>query len=290
MDTSQFLCLACRQHRLSRDTGALVCPACGASFPINEGIPILLPSPEQRSVTHDAASQNVSLSRVRAVYDRAYQRNGLMGTDLDKTYNYETKRFLLDSAGPLTGKTVLDVGTGIGNLWQYVSGDVAGFALDPSLVGASKAGQRFPWLTVSVSIAEHLPYEDEFFDVVLAADTLEHTFSPVDALSDIWRVLRPGGAFSLSLPIPNSLRKWGWNQFAHERFDPGLFIGLAKVVFLRLLLFGRPDFQPIDRDYDLDHWKGLLQDSGFQIEQAVAWPPAPRVPIVYLVHTTKLPQ
>lgn len=289
MDTTVFLCLSCRRRRLIQNIDSLDCPACGASYPISEGIPVLLPSQEQRSSTRDATSQNVSLSKVRAIYDRAYQRNNLMGTDLDKTYDYETKRFLLAGAEPLTGKAILDVGTGIGNLWKYVPKTALGFALDPSLVGVSKAGQRFPWLTVSVSIAEHLPYEDEFLDVVIAADTLEHTFSPIDALSEIRRVLRPGGTFNLSLPIPDSLRKWGWNQLAHERFNPGLFIGLAKVVFMRLLLFGRPDFQPIDRDYDLDHWKRLLHASGFQVEQAIAWPAAPKIPIVYLVYTTKLP-
>jgi SAM-dependent methyltransferase len=49
-------------------------------------------------------------------------------------------------------------------------------------------------------IAENLPFENETFDLIIAKDTLHH-FSDTDkALSEISRVLKPGGLFIVSEP------------------------------------------------------------------------------------------
>jgi SAM-dependent methyltransferase len=49
-----------------------------------------------------------------------------------------------------------------------------------------------------VSPAEQLPLEDETFDLVLCTQVLEHVQDPAAVLSEIYRVLRPGGAVLLS--------------------------------------------------------------------------------------------
>lgn len=46
-----------------------------------------------------------------------------------------------------------------------------------------------------------LSYEDESFDIVLHSDTLEHVPDIDRALSEIMRVLKPGGAMIFSVPI-----------------------------------------------------------------------------------------
>jgi hypothetical protein len=47
----------------------------------------------------------------------------------------------------------------------------------------------------------HLSYKDESFDVVLHSDTLEHIPDVDRALSEIRRVLKPGGAMVCSIPV-----------------------------------------------------------------------------------------
>jgi SAM-dependent methyltransferase len=46
-----------------------------------------------------------------------------------------------------------------------------------------------------------LPYPDGTFDVVVHSDTLEHVESPVHALAECGRVLRPGGALIYTVPV-----------------------------------------------------------------------------------------
>lgn len=45
-----------------------------------------------------------------------------------------------------------------------------------------------------------MPYPDDFFDVVMSSDVLEHVRSHVAALSEIHRTLRPGGVLVLQAP------------------------------------------------------------------------------------------
>jgi len=48
--------------------------------------------------------------------------------------------------------------------------------------------------------AEDLPFKDNYFDVVILAEVLEHLYDPADGLKEIRRVLRPGGVFVGSVP------------------------------------------------------------------------------------------
>lgn len=287
METSCFQCLCCEAGKLIRVVNSLVCSQCGQSYTIEHGVPILLPQSQEYSSLRDAESHDLCIDQIRKTYDIAYSHDGLMGTDLDRNYDRITKDTLLNFASPLECKRILDVGTGIGNLWRYAPAKLEGYAIDVSLVGVLKAVQRFPHLTVSVSVAEDLPYPDEFFDAVVAADTLEHTLSPSRALQQIHRVLKPGGVLGASFPIPDSLRRWGWNQFVGQHPSPHMVSSLFNVMLKRTLLFGRPDFQPIDRDYSVDRWTELLQICGFHVARVVIWPEKPKFPIVTLVHAIR---
>jgi SAM-dependent methyltransferase len=51
-----------------------------------------------------------------------------------------------------------------------------------------------------------LPYRDACFDLVCAFDIVEHVTEDTRALTEIARVLRPGGAFVLSVPL--YMRAW----------------------------------------------------------------------------------
>jgi SAM-dependent methyltransferase len=268
--------------------GELHCPACGASYPLQNGVPVLLPLHEQWPFAGDGDDQKTSLSRLQTIYDRAYSHKGLMGTELDKTYDRVTKSRLLSFGEPLQGKRLLDVGTGTGNLWDYVAASVESYALDLSVVGVQKAVERYPSLTATVSIAECIPYPGDFFDLVVASDTLEHTFSPEQSLSEIRRVLRSGGILGASLPIQDSLRKWGWNRLIRQRPQLGFLARLVWVVAARTLLFGHPNFQPIDRDLGLDTWVSMLEELRFKVDEVTTWPNPPEIPIVHLVRAEVL--
>ena len=48
---------------------------------------------------------------------------------------------------------------------------------------------------------EHLPYEDDSFDVVTSYSVIEHQANKRLAIDEVARVLKPGGIFALSFDI-----------------------------------------------------------------------------------------
>ncbi len=225
----------------------------------------------------------MSLDQVRATYDKAYEHDGLMGTDLDRVYDLETKSRLIELGRPRRGDRVLDLGTGVGRLWEYLREDVERHAIDVSHSGLCRAVRSQPDLTAAVSVAEHLPFSDAYFDLVVAADTLEHTFSPQDTLAEVARVLRPGGRFVGSVPTPDSLRKWGRNQLINGRWRTRMALNLVVTMVKRIVFFGRPDFQPIDRDMSAAQWAGAFEKSGLRVEAIEEWPRHPELPLAVLM-------
>lgn len=73
-----------------------------------------------------------------------------------------------------------------------------GYFVDLSSVSLRKLRDN-GGLTVRASAA--LPFAEKSFDVVCAFEVLEHIPDDEQALAEIARVLRPGGAFFLSVPV-----------------------------------------------------------------------------------------
>ncbi|MDQ1378979.1 MAG: hypothetical protein QOE15_3152 [Acidimicrobiaceae bacterium] len=55
-------------------------------------------------------------------------------------------------------------------------------------------------LTIRVASVEDLDYPDDYFDMVTAIEVIEHVVDLPQAMREIQRVLRPGGAFMVSCP------------------------------------------------------------------------------------------
>jgi SAM-dependent methyltransferase len=100
--------------------------------------------------------------------------------------------------------SVLDVGCGAGSVakavkrerpdLQVVGCDVSQSAL--AVAEASPDGVDF-----RIAQAEKLPFADGEFDFVWIFDVLEHVEKPEVVLSEVARVLKPGGRFHIVLPL-----------------------------------------------------------------------------------------
>jgi SAM-dependent methyltransferase len=94
---------------------------------------------------------------------------------------------------------ILDLGCRDGALSAvYLDGNhVIGVDVDrAALAKAEERGLETAW----ADIDEPLPFPDESFDVVVAAEVLEHLRLPERALTEAMRVLRPGGLLVGSVP------------------------------------------------------------------------------------------
>jgi SAM-dependent methyltransferase len=94
----------------------------------------------------------------------------------------------------------LDVGCGDGRLSAAL--DAAELTVaDVSRVALGRARARLPAAAVvELEPDSPFPLEDAYFDLVLCAETLEHVRDVQLLLSEIRRVLRPGGALALTTP------------------------------------------------------------------------------------------
>ena len=94
----------------------------------------------------------------------------------------------------------LDLGCGDGRLSAELdAGDLT--AADVSAVALDRARSRLPGARmVELEPDAPLPLDDASFDLVLCAETIEHVRDVQLFLSEIRRVLRPGGTLAVSTP------------------------------------------------------------------------------------------
>ncbi len=129
---------------------------------------------------------------------------------------------LADLAAVEPPQRVLDVGCGPGaltaELVRRLGADHVA-AVDPSESFVTAAAQRHPGVDVRLASAESLPFPDESFDATLAQLVVHFLADPVAGLSEIARVVRPGGVVAACV----------WD-FAGERGPLGPFWAEARSV------------------------------------------------------------
>ncbi len=97
------------------------------------------------------------------------------------------------------GEQVLELGCGTGSMWQGVTLPVGCHVtltdLSAGMLDAAKANTAHLAADYAIVDAQEIPYPDGAFDVVIANMMLYHVPDIAKALSEIRRVLKPGGRF-----------------------------------------------------------------------------------------------
>ncbi|MFB4304784.1 class I SAM-dependent methyltransferase [Actinomadura sp. GTD37] len=106
---------------------------------------------------------------------------------------------LLDAAGVARGTRFLDVGTGPGLVSrEAVRRGAEVSAMDAEESMAETAARNVPGLDVRVAVLPEVPFGDAAFDAVAGNFVINHVGDPGRAITELRRVLRPGGRLALS--------------------------------------------------------------------------------------------
>jgi 2-polyprenyl-3-methyl-5-hydroxy-6-metoxy-1,4-benzoquinol methylase len=147
----------------------------------------------RESVFHDewAAATPVSEVRVRECFEA-----------LTAVEN----RFILGWMGPLKGKRILDVGSGLGESSVYLAlqgAEVTMVDVSVGMIEKAKEVGRFHGVHLEgiPAVGESIPTDDSRFDIVYTANTIHHVSNRRQFFSEMLRVLKPGGRFFSFDPI-----------------------------------------------------------------------------------------
>jgi len=232
--------------------------------------PLLLGTLDQQSVWLSPAANQLSLDQARSIALALGSRE--TGTSMESYWSLATRlrqwQQIVDHVGLAHLRTArtLEIGSGMGLF--TLTGRLLGF----DVVGVDSASDRYNsrMRIAGQLLADHgldsafvqspseqLPFADSSVDVVATFQTLEHVANIAQTLSEIQRVLKPGGTLFAQLP--------NYRSFHEAHYGTFFPLGLGKDWERRYLrLLGKPTAF-------LEHlqWltpasmRGLLDTAGF---------------------------
>lgn len=124
--------------------------------------------------------------------------------------NFDSKVYFLDITRRLelisrlikgVNGNLLDIGCGEGHSTVSLVGGkrkVIGLDISSSLLYILK--KKCSSIMLVAGDAEHIPFKEKSFDVIVMAEVLEHLLNPSDALKECKRLLRKGGVLVITTP------------------------------------------------------------------------------------------
>jgi ubiquinone/menaquinone biosynthesis C-methylase UbiE len=184
-----------------------------------------------RAVSTGAGGPAARSAHVRSVYERAasgydryYRRLWLAvaGDAGERAMLAQVTRL----AGRLPSPRVLDAGAGTGALSRRLAAGLPGVHpvltdLSPAML-ARAADRGDPRVVAAV---EALPFPDDAFDVVMCAWVIETVDDPRAAVTELLRVLRPGGVLVYSFCSRPASRVQRWRTGPMRAIVHALFAG-----------------------------------------------------------------
>ena len=143
-----------------------------------------------------------------------------------RRYEDACDRVALHAFLPPTGIRILDIGAGFGRLADEYDGYTKVCLLDPSDTLLAAARERLgadPRFTFVQGDARALPFADGTFDAVVMVRVLLHVADPAPVLTEIARVLRPGGVAVVEHPNRRhwlSIARWALRRQSWSPFGP----------------------------------------------------------------------
>jgi len=162
-------CDRCEGDLVGAD-GALCCPHCGRSVPLQNGIPLFTPPP-------DGMQPSEKLAR---------------GPEIGTAWRKANWRFLSEQLTALPqGAAILDVGAGRGDFADLFAGRNY-LALDV---------YPYPEVDIVCDLTQTTPFREAAFDALVLMNVLEHVYNTQSLLNALTGMLKPGGVLIVAVPF-----------------------------------------------------------------------------------------
>lgn len=166
---------------------------------------------------------------------------------------------------PKPTDVVLDVGCASGlqifrlapKIKEGIGVDIARSFIDTA--NQEKIKRGISNVSFAQAVVETLPFEDAKFDKIICGEVLEHVHDKDAALSEIARVLKPGGMFVVSVPNLNADATW-WGRLL-RRLGIRSFTSLEQFSEAELIKHGDAHVREFDKR-TLPAW---LESRGFRV-------------------------
>ena len=139
---------------------------------------------------------------VQSVFDRVYDKYDLMNDFMSLGIHRIWKRNLINMMSPYSNSNLIDVGCGTGDIGKLFLDntkiDLTITCVDPNKAMITKGKEKlnkYKGIDWIVAPAEKLPILNNTFDYYTISFGLRNTKSIDKALSEAYRVLKPGGRF-----------------------------------------------------------------------------------------------
>jgi len=207
-DIEKYLCTTCgkdfilanveHQEDGSVCDGKLVCPSCGAQYPIRGGIP--------RFVPVDTYAHTFG-----------YQWNIHRKTQLDSYTGLSVSRDRLFSVSHwsknLQGERILEAGSGAGRFTEVLlqtGAEVFSFDYSSAVEANQMNNGNMRNLHIFQGDIFNVPLPKESFDKVICLGVLQHTPDPEQAYKNLTKYLKPGGELVVDVYKENFLSWFQW--------------------------------------------------------------------------------
>ena len=213
-----LVCPACHGELAFQDR-AITCQNCGVRYPVEGQIPVMTVGVSNDGFGHDLYHAQLHGN----FFEKVFHTNRIQ--TLTRLITYEL--------GIEPGGQVLDVGCNTGPMLiplRRRGFDIVGIDISAEDVhqAARYLGERgLSDDGLSVADGTRLPFRDHSFDLILLVDILEHTDAPQRVVSEVKRLLVPGGIVIATVP-------WAYHPYVR-------FTWIRKLLSSRKTIDEHPD-------------------------------------------------
>lgn len=120
------------------------------------------------------------------------------------------------------GAKILDVGCGAGTYTQVLSDNgykVCGIDFSKEMIKIAKKRDNLHRITYQQSNIYYLPFPDGYFDMVICIGVFQTVQNYKKALTELYRLIKPGGIFYLNTLNQNSIKNLLANRFKKNKLN-----------------------------------------------------------------------